>query len=90
MLISRVNLKIDFTKLAKVAHKRSQDKFNALDLSLVSKYLIDLEKQIVKKIPFMLETKQFRQALQIAVNGGDPNNINKVISEILLVLKKPD
>lgn len=33
LLISRVNLKIDFTKLAKVAHKRSQDKFNALDLS---------------------------------------------------------
>lgn len=40
------------------------------------------EKQIVKKIPFMLEVKQFKQALSIAVEGGDPNNINKVLSEI--------
>ena len=30
----------------------------------------------------MLEVKQFKQALSIAVEGGDPNNINKVISEI--------
>ena len=38
----------------------------------------------------MLEVKQFEQALKIAVQGGDPNNINKVISEILNLLKKPD
>ena len=56
----------------------------------VSKYLIKQEKQIVKQIPFMLEVKQFREAYQIAVEGGDPNNINKVISEILILLKKPD
>jgi hypothetical protein len=56
----------------------------------VSKYLIGQEKQIVKQIPFMLEVKQFRDAMRIAVEGGDPNNINKVISEILNLLKKPD
>jgi len=28
--------------------------------------------------------------MSIAVQGGDPNNINKVISEILNLLKKPD
>ena len=28
--------------------------------------------------------------MAIAVRGGDPNNINKVISEILNLLKKPD
>ena len=39
LLISRVNLKIDFTKLAKVAHKRSQDKFNALDLIVFLKII---------------------------------------------------
>ena len=38
----------------------------------------------------MLEVKQFRDAMRIAVEGGDPNNINKVISEILNLLKKPD
>lgn len=38
----------------------------------------------------MLEVKQFREAMKIAVEGGDPNNINKVISEILDLLKRPD
>ena len=38
----------------------------------------------------MLEVKEFGEALRIAVEGGDPNNINKVISEILNLLKKPD
>jgi len=35
----------------------------------------------------MLKTMQYKQALKIAVEGGDPNNINKVLSEILKVLK---
>lgn len=39
----------------------------------------------MKKIPFLLEVKQFKQALAIAVESGDPNNINKVISEILKI-----
>ena len=37
----------------------------------------------------MLKTMQYKQALKIAVEGGDPNNINKVLSEILKVLKQP-
>ena len=32
---------------------------------------------------------QYRQALRIAVEGGDPNNVNKVLSEILKVLRQP-
>jgi hypothetical protein len=56
----------------------------------VSDYLIDRERQIVKKIPFMLEVKQHQQALNIAVQGGDPNNINKVLSEILKINKPID
>lgn len=38
----------------------------------------------------MLEVGQYSKALNIAVQGGDPNNINKVISEIINLLKKPD
>ena len=74
-LLNKVKLQIDFTKLANIAHHHR--KF------LVSDYLIAHEKQIVKKIPFLLQVKQHQQALQIAVDGGDPNNINKVLSEIL-------
>jgi hypothetical protein len=77
-----VQLKIDFTKLAKIAHGLGQKD--------VSTYLIGQEKQIVKQIPFMLEVGQYSKALNIAVQGGDPNNINKVISEIINLLKKPD
>ena len=45
--------------------------------------MILYEKQIVKKIPFYLQTGNYLEALEIAVNGGDPNNINKVFTEIL-------
>ena len=45
-LLSKVKLQIDFTKLANIAHHAK--KF------LVSDYLIAHEKQIVKKIPFLL------------------------------------
>ena len=31
----------------------------------------------------MLEVKEFGEALRIAVEGGDPNNINKVFLEII-------
>jgi hypothetical protein len=37
----------------------------------------------VKKIPFLLEVKNPEEAFKIAVDGGDPNNINKVLSKIL-------
>ena len=37
----------------------------------------------MKKIPFLLEGKQFDEALKFAIEGGDPNIINKVFTEIL-------
>lgn len=37
----------------------------------------------MKKIPFLLEAKQFDEALRFAIEGGDPNIINKVFTEIL-------
>jgi hypothetical protein len=45
--------------------------------------LIGKEKSIVKKIPFLLEAEQYEEALSFAMEGGDPNIINKVFSEIL-------
>jgi RNA polymerase-interacting CarD/CdnL/TRCF family regulator len=80
--MQKVKLNIDFTKLAKIA--------SVMNKHRVSEYLIQHEKQIVKKIPFLLEVSQFRQAFAIAVESGDPNNINKVISEILKAQKEVD
>lgn len=77
--MSKVKLNIDFTKLAKIAF--------GMNKLRVSEYLISHEKQIVKKIPFLLEVRQFKQAFGIAVESGDPNNINKVISEIIKQVK---
>lgn len=74
-LAGRIKLNIDFTKLAKLAHNRKKLR--------LSEFLIMYERQIVKKIPFLLEVKQYDKAFVIAVDGGDPNNINKVIQEIL-------
>ncbi len=45
--------------------------------------MIKKEKHIVKKIPFMLEVQEYQEALRIAVEGGDPNNISKVFIEII-------
>lgn len=73
-------MNIDFTKLAKIA-------FNMNKLK-VSEFLIQHEKQIVKKIPFLLDVSQFKQAFGIAVESGDTNNINKVISDILKQAKE--
>jgi hypothetical protein len=81
-LIQRVKLNIDFTKLAKIAFGMNKLK--------VSDFLINHEKQIVKKIPFLLEVQQFKQALAIAVESGDPNNINKVISEVIKAAKEAE
>ena len=78
----KVKLNIDFTKLAKIA--------SVMNKTRVSEYLIQHEKQIVKKIPFLLEVQQYRQAFAIAVESGDPNNINKVLSEILKFYKETD
>lgn len=64
-------MNIDFTKLAKLANKKGK--------LILSKDMIEYEKQTVKKIPFLLEIKEEQEAFRIAVEGGDPNNINKVI-----------
>ena len=72
--MNQVKLGIDFTKLAKLAQNHKRE---------LSNFLILYEKQIVKKITFYLQTGNYLEALEIAVNGGDPNNINKVFTEIL-------
>lgn len=46
-IMHKVKLNIDFTKLAKIA--------SVMNKTRVSEYLIQHEKQIVKKIPFLLE-----------------------------------
>jgi uncharacterized protein (UPF0216 family) len=74
-LAGRIKLNIDFTKLAKLANKKGK--------LMLSKDMIEYEKQTVKKIPFLLEIKEESEAFRIAVEGGDPNNINKVIQQIL-------
>lgn len=73
--MTNVKLNIDFTKLAKIADSKGKKK--------IADFLIGFEKSIVKKIPFLLEVKQFEKALVFALEGGDPNIINKVLSEIL-------
>jgi len=69
-----IRLNIDFTKLAKIADNYGKNQ--------IANFLIGYEKSIVKKIPFLLEVKQYEKALGFAIEGGDPNIINKVISEI--------
>ena len=56
-------------------------------MSEIADFLIGNEKSIVKKIPFLLEVEQYEKALMFAMDGGDPNIINKVLSEIF---KKKD
>jgi hypothetical protein len=73
--IPNIKLNIDFTKLAKIADSRGRKE--------LADFLIQNEKSIVKKIPFLLEVKQYDRALIFAMEGGDPNIINKVLSEIL-------
>lgn len=48
-LAGRIKLNIDFTKLAKLAHNKKKLR--------LSEFLIMYERQIVKKIPFLLEVK---------------------------------
>ena len=72
---SNVKLTIDFTKLARIADKEKKKQ--------LATFLIEQEKNIVKKIPFLLEAQKFESALVSAVKGGDPNIINKVFSAII-------
>ena len=64
--------------MAKVAFDQGKSK--------VSDFLIKHEKDIEnKKIPFMLEVKQYKQALSIVIEEGDrdPKDINRVIMVII-------
>lgn len=74
-LFNQIKLNIDFTKLAKIAYSKGKKE--------IADFLIDNEKSIVKKIPYFLEVQQYDKALIDAMGGGDPNIINKVLSEIL-------
>ena len=74
-LPANIKLNIDFTKLAKIADSKQR--------KALANFLIKQEKSIVKKIPFLLEAKQFEEALKFAIEGGDPNIINKVFTEII-------
>ena len=47
--LPNVKLNIDFTKLAKIADSKGQKE--------IADFLINNEKSIVKKIPFLLEVK---------------------------------
>jgi len=46
----------------------------------VAIYLIGFEKDVEKKIPFFMEVKQYKEALKIAIEVGDPNIVGKVIT----------
>ncbi len=72
---ANVKLSIDFTKLARIADSKGKKQ--------LATFLIEQEKSIVKKIPFLLEAQKFESALFSAVKGGDPNIINKVYSAII-------
>ena len=76
---SSIKLNIDFTKLAKIADNKGRKG--------LANFLIKQEKSIVKKIPFLLDSKQYDEALKFAIEGGDPNIINKVFTEILTMFK---
>jgi hypothetical protein len=81
-----LKINIDFTKLAKTAANTEYGERKQRRIELAN-FLIKQEKSIVKKIPFLLENQQFEEALKFAVEGGDPNIINKVFTEILTHFK---
>ena len=70
-----IKMNIDFTKLAKIANKCKHHR--------VSRFLINYEQSIVKKIPFLLQINQCEFALKLAIESGDPNVIEKVFRTML-------
>mmetsp|Transcript_22396 Transcript_22396/g.22179 ORF Transcript_22396/g.22179 Transcript_22396/m.22179 type:complete len:564 (+) Transcript_22396:959-2650(+) len=66
---------IDYTKIAKVAQEVGH-KDTAIQL-------VNYEKSVIKKIPYLLELNQFEVALEISISNGDMDIVNKVISKIL-------
>lgn len=69
-----VELDIDFGGLALQAVKMNKLK--------LQEYLIRQETQI-KKIPHLLDCFEFKQALAIAVESGDPNEISRVLINLV-------
>lgn len=67
MLIRRVQLKIDYTRLARIAIKRQWRE--------VAKFLISFELKIEKRVPFYLEVRYYKDALTTAIESSDPNII---------------
>jgi len=64
---------IDYTKIAKVAQE--------MGLKEIAIELVNMEKSVIKKIPYLLSLNQFEVALEISIINV--NIINKVISKIL-------
>mmetsp|Transcript_30106 Transcript_30106/g.39968 ORF Transcript_30106/g.39968 Transcript_30106/m.39968 type:complete len:158 (+) Transcript_30106:1496-1969(+) len=73
-ILNRVKLGIDFTKLAELALKNQKHQ--------LSSFLIVYENQIVKRIPFYVQSGNYLKALDVAIMSGDPNYINNVFSAI--------
>lgn len=66
---------IDYTKIAKVAQTVGHKE--------IAIRLVNYEKSVIKKIPYLLDLNQFEIALEISIANGDSDIINKVISKIL-------
>lgn len=46
-------------------------------------HLVNCERSVIKKIPYLLSLNQFEVALEISIGYGDMNIVHKVISKIL-------
>jgi len=66
---------IDYTKIAKVAQDVGHKE--------IAIQLVNYEKSVIKKIPYLLNLNQFEVALEISIANGDTDIVNKVISKIL-------
>ena len=74
-VLNKVKLGIDFIKLAELALKNQKRE--------LSSFLIVYESQIVKRIPFYVQSGNYLQALDVAVQSGDPNYVSNVYLAIL-------
>jgi len=73
---------IDYTKIAEVAQKSGHKE--------IAIQLVNYEKSVIKKIPYLLSLNQFEVALEISIANGDMDIVNKVISKILEQYGKDD
>jgi len=70
-----VSLGIDYGRLARIAAKSK--------LHEVANYLISFEPRLENKIPFFYERQNYPEALRLAIETGDPNEVSKVFNHIL-------